>query len=75
MVSQSLAFIDFLRREGLEQSFARLTLSVVIGVLQSLVEATPSNLGASFLRGLYHKLHKLEAPDLRRTREYYFTSV
>ena len=53
-VSKALAFIDFLDRGSQElqtKKFARLTLSVVVGVLQSLVEATPANLGASFLGG------------------------
>ena len=77
-VSKATSFIEFLERGGTvsgDGSFARLTLSVVVGVLQSLVEATPANLGASFLRSLYMDLHSLEAPDLRKSRAYYFTSV
>ena len=57
------------------KGIARLTLSMVIGVLQSLVEATPSNLGASFLRCLYTDLHKLLDPKIQGTKEYYFTLV
>ncbi len=75
-ISKGLALISFLER-GTRQRFARLTLAMVVGMLQSLVEATPGNIGASFLRGLYQDLHQLEdgSSHLRGTKSFYFTSV
>ena len=73
-VSKALALIHFLER-GIESKFARLTVSVVVGVLQSLVPATPENIGASFLQGLYADLFSLKDRDLMGTRRYYFTYV
>ena len=75
-MSKALAFVEFLGRgsnSGGDHKFKRLTLSVVTGVLQSLVDATPSHLGASFLRGLYKDLHALDDPALRGTKAYYYT--
>lgn len=77
-VTRALAFVEFLSCgscQGIDHSFKRLTLSVVTGVLQSLVDAAPSHLGASFLRGLYSDLHSLKDPILRGTKAYYYTSV
>jgi hypothetical protein len=45
---------------------SRLTLAVVTGLLQSLVEATPQQVGQTFLRRLYDRLHALsDNPDVR----------
>ena len=77
-VSKALSFIDFLDRRSQElqtKKLAWLTLSVVVGVLQSLLDATPANIVASFLRGLYADLHSLDAPELRKIRVFYFTTV
>jgi hypothetical protein len=38
----------------------RLTLAVVLGRLQSLVDATSQHIGQAYLRTLYHDLHSLE---------------
>jgi hypothetical protein len=35
----------------------RLSLAVVVGVLESLVEATPTRVGHTFLRHLHENLH------------------
>jgi len=72
-VSRGLALIDYLQR-GTQGGLARLILASMVGVLQSLVPATPSNIGGSFLRGLYADLHSLEDPTLQGTKGYYFTS-
>ena len=77
-MSKALAFVEFLKRDsnsGEDNKFKPLTLSVVTGVLQSLVDATPFHLGAIFLRGLYKDLHALDDPTLRGTKAYYYTLV
>ena len=73
-VSRGVALVSFLLR-GVKTSLARLTLSKVIGYLQSLVAATPSNVGASFLCSLNKDLHDLEDRNLQGTIQYYFTAV
>ncbi|MGH7974468.1 MAG: hypothetical protein ACREBR_02985, partial [bacterium] len=47
-LSRSRALVSYLQH-GQKQKLARLTLAVVLGVLQSLVPATPGNLGSTFL--------------------------
>jgi hypothetical protein len=73
-ISRGLGLVSFLQR-GVHRSIARLTLSKVVGYLQSLVPATPSHLGASFLHYLYDDLHNLKDPSLQGTLPYYFTPV
>ena len=55
----------------------RLTLAVVTGLLQSLVEATPQRIGQTFLRRLYNRLHLLEGRPQDRPvgAALYFTRV
>jgi len=72
--SKTLALISFLERRDYNR-LTRLTLSMVVGVLQSLVPATPGNIGGSFLQGLYMDLFSLKDPELVGTKGYYFTSV
>jgi hypothetical protein len=66
-VSKAIASIQYLRSGSATRHLARLTLAVVIGRLQSLVDATPQQIGNSYLRLLYDELHALEArgPDGR----------
>ena len=73
-ISRGISLIMFLSR-GVKQPLARLTLSKVIGFLQSLVPATPSNIGASFLQSLNRDLHCLKNRTLQGTLAYYFTPV
>jgi len=51
-ILRAKALIHYLHLE-LSGQLARLTLAVVTGVLQSLVPATPANIGATFLHHLY----------------------
>jgi hypothetical protein len=60
-VTRALASIRFLRAGAGSKRIARLTLAVVIGRLQALVDATPQRIGNSYLRCLYDELHALEA--------------
>jgi hypothetical protein len=57
---RGLAMIRFLRAGESSLQLSRLTLAVVTGLLQSLVEATPQRIGQTFLRRLYTRLHELE---------------
>mgnify|MGYP005710614483 FL=1 len=57
-ISRALAMIDYLHHRC-HRSFARLIVSMVVGFLQSLVPATPGNIGASFLQPIYKDLHQL----------------
>jgi hypothetical protein len=58
--SRGLAMIQFLRAGGESMELSRLTLAVVTGLLQSLVEATPQQVGQTFLRRLYDRIHALD---------------
>ncbi len=73
-ISRALALVRYLLR-GTIRRLARLSTAKVIGFLQSLVPATPSNIGASFLRHLYDDLHSLTDAKLRGTVAYYYTSL
>jgi hypothetical protein len=76
--SRARAMIRFLRSGGPSMRLSRLTLAVVTGLLQSLVEATPQRIGQTFLRRLYTRLHLLEGQPLgdRPTgAELYYTRV
>ena len=53
-------------------SHSRLLVSMVVGFLQSLVPATPGNIGASFLRPVYHDLHTLLTGNTPGTKQSYF---
>ena len=65
-VSRAVSMIHFLRA-GVKPNFSRLLISMVIGFLQSLVPATPGNIGASFLRPVYNDLHQLSATPMANT--------
>jgi hypothetical protein len=60
-ITKALASIHFLRAGAGSRRLARLTLAIVIGRLQALVDATPQRIGNSYLRCLYDELHSLEA--------------
>ena len=64
--NRGLAMIRFLKAGGPSLRLSRLTLAVVIGLLQSLVDATPQRVGQTFLRRLYTRLHLLEESRFAR---------
>ena len=45
---------------------------MVVGFLQSLVPATPGNIGASFLRPVYEDLHNLLTEVAPNTKQAFF---
>ena len=73
-ISRAIAMIDYLTH-GCAHGFARLVVSMVVGFLQSLVPATPGNIGASFLQPIYEDLHKLQANDCPGTKQFYFCAM
>jgi hypothetical protein len=75
--SRGLATIGFLKAGGPSLELSRLSLAVVTGLLQSMVEATPQRIGQTFLRRLYDRLHMLDQQtDERLTgKALYFTRV
>ena len=56
-ISRCLATMTYIKQLDLEGKLSRLSLSILSGLLQSLVEATPSNLGQTHLRSLYDNIH------------------
>jgi len=50
---RALAMVELVLAGGIQQSHSRLSLSVVAGVLESLVEVTPRRLGRTYLRRLH----------------------
>jgi hypothetical protein len=51
---RALAIVDHLLDAPIDQVFSRLSLTVATGVLQSLVEATPLQLGNTYLRRFHY---------------------
>ena len=75
---RALATIRYLRSGAATNRLSRLTLAVVVGLLQSLVDATPNRVGQTYLRRLYNKLHELDNPrNLGREHgpDFYYTTV
>jgi hypothetical protein len=59
-VSHGLATIEFLERTNTQRRLSRLSVAVGGGFLQSLVDATPSHIGQTYLRVLYDEVHLLK---------------
>jgi hypothetical protein len=59
---RAIAMIDYIgrRREG---KISRLALSVMTGLLQSMVDASPSRMGQTFLRRAYDVMHDPPSAD------------
>jgi hypothetical protein len=74
--SHGLAMIHFLKGGGPTFELSRLTLVVVTGLLQSLVDATPQRIGQMYLRWLYDRLHMLDDPHRKPAGpSFYFTCM
>jgi hypothetical protein len=74
-VSCALALLSFICRELDGPPVARLGLSIVTGVLQSLVPATVGNIGANFLSSLYTDLSQGMDPSLLGHKSIYYYPV
>ena len=73
-VSRAIAITDYLLT-GLTMSMSRLVVSMVTGFLQSLVPATPGNIGATFLRPIYDDLHNMPLNSGHQTKDDYFCAM
>jgi hypothetical protein len=73
-VSRALALLSFVRRD-ITGPLARLGLSIVTGTLQSLVPATPGNIGSNFLSSLYKDLSLGMDPKRRGHKSIYYDTV
>jgi hypothetical protein len=71
-VSRGQATVDYLIRANMQGRLSRLTVAVGGGFLQSLVEATPSRIGQTYLRRMYDEVHELED---KRGRELFYTMI
>jgi hypothetical protein len=60
-IDKALAMIDYILDHG--NHLSRLSLAVVVGVLESLVEATPTCVGHTFLQHLHENLHPHDWED------------
>lgn len=75
-IDRSVAGIRFLRSGAACEALSRLTLAVVVGRLQSLVGATPYNIGQTYLRRLYDRLHDLTGlTETTTAASFYYTVV
>ena len=73
-VSRAIAITQYLI-SGVKTTHSRLIVSMVVGFLQSLVPATPGNIGASFLRPVYEDLHTLLNGVYPNTKRAYFCAM
>ena len=64
-VTRARATINYLRSSPVSRRLGRLTLTVALGRLESLVDATPQRIGHTYLRRLYDELHDL--PEMSET--------
>ena len=71
-VSRAFAITSYLLSDA-SSSLSRLIVSIVVGYLQSLVPATPGNIGAALLRPIYFDLHNMSTISLPNTKEAYFS--
>jgi hypothetical protein len=75
-ISRCLASVDFLVALPRGRRLSRLSLAIVTGVLQSIVDATPQHIGQSYLRTLYDDLHFLEVgAPIKTGAAKYFTQA
>jgi hypothetical protein len=71
-LSRSLATLEFVLILNEKKQLSRLTTAVMGGLLQSLVVATPSKQGQTYLRPLYNDVHTVNEADPRLK---YFTML
>ena len=75
-ISRCIASSKYLLSKPRSRRLSRLSLAVVTGVLQSVVDATPQHVGQAHLRSLYDDLHLLEEGlETPTGRDKYYTVV
>lgn len=70
--ARAISCIRYVRGSTMGARTSRLAWAGLVGLLQSLVPATPSRIGASFLRGCYDDLYGLGDGDLDLTHPWFF---
>jgi hypothetical protein len=73
-VVRALALLDILVR-GSGTVICRLALDVVVGTLQSLVPATPNDIGASLLHHVYRNIHNETLIFLDYIHDFYHSGL
>ena len=58
-VSRALATLEYVIRQNSRGQLSRLSVAVMGGLLQSLVDATPARQGQTYLRRLYDEIHNV----------------
>jgi hypothetical protein len=71
-ISRARATVEYVIRQNGRGKLSRLSVAVMGGLLQSLVDATPARQGQTYLRRLYDEIHAL--PDLTG-KALYFTEI
>jgi hypothetical protein len=74
-VSRCIASADFLLTRPRGHMLSKLSLAIITGVLQSVVEATPQHVGQGYLRSLYDDLHRLEEGIPSQGAQKYYTQA
>ena len=74
-ISRCIANAEYLLNRPRSQAVSRLSLAIVTGVLQSVVDATPQHIGQSYLRALYDDLHRWEEVGHLEGTAKFFTVV
>lgn len=70
-VGRALAVLSYVRH-GVKGRLAKLSIAILAGLLQSFVPATPSNVGANYLRSLYEVVHQDMAEEVVGTPQGYY---
>jgi hypothetical protein len=73
-VIRALALLYFLMR-GSRAVICRFALAVVVGTLQSLVSATPNNIGVSFLHHVYRNIHNENLDNFKNIHDFYHSGL
>ena len=72
-ITRAVSQIQYVQRPDIELS--RIALAITVGNLQSLVPATPNNIGASFLRHLYNALHATSGRVYASHLDFYYEPI
>ena len=70
--ARAISCIRYVRSSTMGARTSRLAWAGLVGLLQSLVPATPSRIGASYLRGCYDDLYQVVAGELDPTHPWFF---
>lgn len=72
-ISHAQSQVAFVQRPDIQLS--RIGLAITVGHLQSLVPATPGNIGATFLRQLYDNLHSTSGQTYSSHLDFFYEAL